>query len=121
MHVCATWLCQKNQSTSLEDKKKWNISDLYDEQTRRSRSLASSHLSLDGRSIIDNLGRQGYYNGHRQFFARAASLREYADAFLGGGFNYTSHAHPRPFGPAAHLGRRRGRSQKKQVESSARY
>jgi len=28
-------------------------------------------------------------------------------AFLGGGFNYTSHAHARPFGPAAHLERRR--------------
>lgn len=28
-------------------------------------------------------------------------------AFLGGGFNYTSHAHARPFGPAAHLGQRR--------------
>lgn len=41
-------------------------------------------------------------------------------AFLGGGFNYTSHAHARPFGPDAHLGRRRvcgGRAQKKQVES----
>lgn len=71
--------------------------------------LASSHLSLDGRSIIDNLGRHGYYNGHRgQFFARAASLRsrEYADAFLGGGFNYTSHAHTRLFGPATLLGQR---------------
>jgi len=58
---------------------------------------------------IDNLGRHGYYNGHRgQFFARAASLRsrEYADAFLGGGFNYTSHAHTHPFGPAALLGQR---------------
>lgn len=46
-------------------------------------------------------------------FSRAASLqsREYADAFLGGGFNYTSHAHTRPFGPAAHLGRRRQRTE----------
>lgn len=106
----ATWLCQKIKVLRFKIRRNKIWDTLYDEQRGYSRNVsrALTYPLMDVRLSIISGGMDITTDIAANFslvlpHSGRANTR---DAFLGGGFNYTSHAHTRPFGPAALLGQR---------------